>query len=497
MPKSFFSIQGCSPIPSIANAKKIHFCGIAGVAMSQLAAELQRQGFQVSGSDVACYPPADQVLREAGISFHEGYSRTAIPEDVSLVVIGNAISYGNEEVSVVEERNLPYTCFPQALADVLLAHNKHSIVVSGTHGKTTTAAACAFALQQLDLEPGYFVGGVIPQLPTGLAVGAGTFCVFEGDEYDSGFFAKIAKFHFYKPTILIITSLEFDHADIYADLDAVVNEFRRLLSSLAQGTPVIACADYDTIVELSAEFSNLDWVLYGTNENAEIGVSKPHADTVHLTKRTLTAAGTKLQPETTVGKTQLSGMHNALNYAAIVLALQKAKIPVASSFAALANFKGVLRRQQVRFDGNITLVEDFAHHPRAVRETLFAMRERYGARRLIAIFEPRSHTSRKNTFQQDYAASFSSADGVVIQKVLLRALDKPEEVLNTSDLVLEIAGRSGCKFAIELADHQEIKQWCRTELRDGDVVILMSNGSFGGLVSELESELKVRASRSD
>lgn len=482
MPKEYFSISHSSSLDSLEKGEHIHIIGVCGVAMAQLAVLLSEGGFSVSGSDKEFYEPMGSLLRSSPVTLFEGYREENIPSETKLVVIGNAISYGNPEVARVEREGLPYTFFPKILSEVVIGE-RHSIVVTGTHGKSTTTALTATVLEECGAKPSYFIGAQVLGLTTSLRRGEGDVSVCEGDEYDSAFFAKVPKFHFYKPTTLIITSIEFDHADIYPDLDAIKREFRALVKGLPMGGRIICCIDDATVREELEEFRSLtkaEVITYGTSDDAMCRI---------VARREERDAQYVELGDGTILTIPLAGEFSARNSVAVYLATTYLGIASASVVKAIGTFKGLKRRQEVLLDnGRVTLIEDFAHHPTAVRETLKGLGERFSGRRVWAVFEPRSNTSRRKVFQSDYIAAFSSADEVVLCEVVARHNDQGVELLSVSELAESIA--SPKVRARALPNPGAIAELLMSEVREGDVIVIMSNGSFGGLPSTLKERLE-------
>lgn len=447
--------------------------------MAQLAVAMQQMGYQVSGSDKEFYEPMGGVLRRSGVQTFSGYDPNHIPQDVALVVIGNAVTYENPEVRAVESRKLKYTCFPKALQECVIG-DRRSVVVSGTHGKTTTSGMIAFTLSQLKLSPSYFIGGVVLDLPESLYIGSGDFSVVEGDEYDSAFFAKTPKFTFYRPQIWIITSVEFDHADIYPSLTAIEQEFSREAAKLTNGDTIIICTDGDSAKKLAREWtqeSAARIVTYGTNREAQY----------RITNRSLSAGVQSVEVDGVSNfkfEIAIAGAHHALNGLATLLAIKELGIGIDEAAVELARFRGVKRRQEVRVADGPVLIEDFAHHPTAVRETLAALREFYPGRKIWAVFEPRSNTSRLKVFFESYLSAFESADQVVMRKVAIREVDDSSEIMNVEELADKIS-KSGVPTNA-FAEAEEIAKFLIREAQSDDLVVVMSNGSFGGLIELLE-----------
>lgn len=480
-----FSLEKITSLKDLPKDASIHIIGVCGVAMAQIAILLSEQGYKVSGSDKEFYDPMKSLLSRSKIVCHLGYDAKNLSADLDLVVIGNSVTRDNVEVKAAEQLSLAYSLFPQMLYEVVIA-GKHSIVVSGTHGKSTTSAMIAWTLEQLALQPGYFVGGRVRQLSESLHAGDGKFSVVEGDEYDSAFFAKLPKFHFYKPDTLIITSLEFDHADIYSNLDAIRVEFEKLVSNMPPSGTVVLCNDDENLRTFATQWKDSypTLVTYGESADSNVVVSFRNAETSGLIATATRKNGSQFDLSLS-----LTGRYNQKNAIAAVLALEAAGLPLNKAlFNTLAEFKGVDRRQQVWLEQPITLIEDFAHHPTAVKETLLGLREWYPQLRIIAVFEPRSNTSRKKIFQADYVKAFSQqADVVVMKEVESRGGDTAGDMFDVKEVCAEISASGvSAKSFLEIS---EIEAYVTGEAKPGDVVVVMSNGSFGGLIERLSQRL--------
>lgn len=482
MPKEHFSVANSSSLDTLTIGDHIHIIGVCGVAMAQLAILLSHSGFSVSGSDKEFYEPMGSLLRNSKVSLLTGYKEDNIPSQTKLVVIGNAISYGNPEVARVEEQHLPYTFFPKVLSEVVIG-DRHSIVITGTHGKSTTSALAAVVLEECGAKPSYFIGAQVYGLSTSLKRGEGEISVCEGDEYDSAFFAKTPKFHFYKPTTLIITSIEFDHADIYPDLEAIKGEFRRLVENVPPEGKIICCIDDKVVreeLEVYRNISKAEIITYSTSSDAMYSIENRREE--GSSQLIQLRDGTRIS-------LPLAGEFSARNALAVYLATTSLGLNPSAVISALANFQGLRRRQEILLDNEqVTLIEDFAHHPTAVRETLKGLSERYKGRRLWALFEPRSNTSRRRIFQQDYVAAFSSADEIVLCEVAARHNDQGLELLSVAELASAISEAGTHARALTNAD--AIADTVMAESKAGDVIVIMSNGSFGGLPATLKERLE-------
>lgn len=485
MPKSFFTIDKVTSLHSLRQGASIHIIGVSGVAMAQIAVELARKGYQVTGSDKEFYEPMGGLLRASSVGLKHGYEAGNVPTNIDLVVIGNAISYENPEVAVVEEKNLPYTCFPKILEESLIS-GKHSIVVTGTHGKSTTTAMIASTLVKLGTDPSYFIGGVAQDLPKSLHWGTGSYSVVEGDEYDSAFFAKVPKFEFYHPNTCIVNAIEYDHADIYPDLESINREFTKLIIGMPASGTALCCVDFDNTRHLVTE-----WKRSATCKIITFGLDAS-ADVV-LTERKQDGFGQLVQVSSKqfgcfTFSIPVPGAYNAKNALATILAGLVNGLDIKKLQEAVSSFRPVKRRQEVRFNAaGVVLVEDFAHHPTAVNETIAGIREAFPDKKLWAIFEPRSNTSRRKVFQEDYIKAFKEADVAILCDVTARAIDTNVELINVAELSEKI-GATGVESAC-LPNAQAIEEHLMSRLSGNDVILLMSNGSFGGLPQSLENRL--------
>ena len=463
---------------------RIHLIGVCGTAMATLAALLKSRGYQVQGSDQQVYPPMSDFLVAEGIKTFSGYSADNITADIDLVVVGNAISRGNPELETVLERKLRYCSLPEAIRDHFL-WGARSIVLTGTHGKTTTTSLTGWLLTHGGLDPSMLVGGIALNFGSkgsSYQVGKGRDFVIEGDEYDSAFFDKTAKFLKYLPDIAVINNIEFDHADIYADLEAVLVAFRRLVRLVPRNGLLLIGADSPHAKALvPTAVSPVE--TFGLDETATWrGSSIEHRD--GLTRFDVHRDGALFGRF----ESPLLGVHNVRNALAAIAVGTRVGIPQHTLAEGLRQFRGIKRRlETVGVANGVTVLDDFAHHPTAVHETLSALRTGYPGRRLWAVFEPRSASSCRRVFQDDFARAFGAADEVVLAAVFRSTLPEDER-LSAEQLVLDLT-RQG-RHARHIPEIDDIVSTIARERRDGDVVVLMSNGGFGGIHGKLLQALR-------
>lgn len=462
--------------------KNIHVIAACGVGMASLAGMLQEKGFRVTGSDNDVYPPMSTQLEKLGIRLSSPYRAENIPSDADLVVVGNAVSRDNPECVEAVRRGLPLLSMPQALAEYFI-EGRESLVVAGTHGKTTTTSLAAWTLFALGDGPSFLVGGVPKNFPVSYRIGQGPRFVVEGDEYDTAYFDKGPKFLHYRPKTVLLTSIEFDHADIYRDLDHVKDSFRKLARLIPEDGLLVACGDYPDVVEVAGE-ARCPVVFYSA---ADAPPPLPPGAALHRVTDRREEAGAnmfRIDAAGPVFRLRLPGRHNAANAAAVSIALVRAGFAPEKVADAMAGFEGVRRRQEVVGEfGGVLVIDDFAHHPTAVRETVRAVRGRWPGRRVIAVFEPRSNTSRRNVFQKEFAAALAEADAVIVAGVFGATKIPETERMSPEQLAASVQalGREA-SFVSEVDD---IVKRLAEDCRPGDLVLLMSNGGFGGIQQKL------------
>jgi UDP-N-acetylmuramate: L-alanyl-gamma-D-glutamyl-meso-diaminopimelate ligase len=454
--------------------------------MAALAGMLQARGHLVTGSDENVYPPMSTMLASLGISVMQGYHPKHLEPAPDCVIVGNAIPRGNAEVESTLNLKLLYRSQAEVVKEEFIRGRK-SLVVAGTHGKTTTTSIAAWVMDQGGLDPTFLIGGVAQNFGVSFRVTRSDYFIIEGDEYDTAYFDKGPKFMHYLPEIAIVNNIEFDHADIYKDLAAVKLAFRRLMNLVPANGKLIAGWDNPNVREVVASmgqklFTQLE--TFGTSEDASWRISEVDfsGETSNFTVMREGEHWDKFQ-------TSLIGDFNLLNCLAVIIAADAWGISRDVIADALSTFKNVRRRVEVRGEeGGVTVIDDFAHHPTAVRETLRGLRNRYRGRRLIAVFEPRSWSSRLAVFQDEYANAFASSDYVVIASVFdsQKVVEKGAS-LNTAKLIEDISRQS--KPAFVLPDANAIIDHLLPQLREGDVVAIMSNGGFGGIHEKLLAAL--------
>ncbi len=466
-----------------------HLIGICGTAMASLAGMLQARGHHVTGSDQNVYPPMSTMLRDLGINVVEGFKRENLTPSPDCVIVGNAIPRGNPEVEETLRRKLLYRSQAEVVKEEFI-RGRHSLAVAGTHGKTTTTSIAAWVMDQGGLNPSFLIGGVAQNFGSSFRVTQSDYVIVEADEYDTAYFDKGPKFMHYLPELAIVNNIEFDHADIYTDLNAVKLAFRRLMNLVPENGRLIAGWDSPNVRAVVESFGAKLFTqveTFGTSDDARWQVRNADFSGGLSTFDVFREGSLWGQFQT-----PLLGEFNLLNCLAVIIAADSWGVERDQSHGALATFKNVKRRAEVRGEERgVTVIDDFAHHPTAVRETLRALRARYKDRRLIAIFEPRSWSSRLAVFQDDYANAFSAADYVVIASVFdSQKVTEKGRALDTNELIAAISQQG--KPALALSGADEIVTHIMPELREGDVVAIMSNGGFGGIHEKILTALQVR-----
>lgn len=489
----------------------IHISGVCGTGTGSVLSLLKKLGFYVTGSDKAFYPPMGDVVKKTADKVYEGYSVDNLVPRPDLVVIGNALSRGNPEVEYIIEQGIPFTSMPEVFSALLIGDRNecaYSVVVSGTHGKTTTTSLIASILEEAGKKPGYFIGGVPTgavlkgsiELPSSEIPPSDRVVVLEGDEYDSAFFAKYSKFHCYRPDIVVITNIEFDHGDIFEDIDAIKNEFRQLIERLPDDGVVVVCRDahiaFELVQEVSKTKENLRVVSYGRDKSSDVVLRS--RETVPIMEGQGKVPGQKLTisffEDEINFQVPISGEHNALNIAAASIVCAELGVTMSQIADTLRTFSSIKRRQQVIAEKNgIVLIEDFAHHPTEVRVTLEGLRDAYPDKRLIAVFEPRSNTSRRAFFRDEYKNSLSVADIIVLKDMdnatsqVYSGVSSAKPLFEIQELASLLKNENKEVFASK--EIESLFSYIVQTQKSGDLIVVMSNGDFGGIVRMIEAAL--------
>jgi len=475
-----------TPSLALRPGSHVHFLGIAGAAMAPVACMMKERGFHVTGSDTGVYPPASLLLGSLGIRWYEGYSEENLKPAPDLAVIGNALSRGNPEVEYILDERIPYCSMPQLLENYFLPGHA-SIVVAGTHGKTTTTAMLAWIFHAAGRHPDFLVGGVAPNFgDRSYGLGGGEEFIIEGDEYDTAFFDKGPKFLHYHPRELILTSLEYDHADIYPDLASIALQFRRLVNLVPRRGRILLWGESAELRELMVKAfcpvetyglaPDCDWCagdILWHDEATEFRAAYRGSEVARI-------------------RIPAAGRHNVLNALAAAALAYGRGVECEAIKRALATFSGVCRRMEVKGEaGGVLVVEDFAHHPTAIRFTLEATRTRWPGRKIWAAIEPRSNTMRRKIFQDVLPEALSLADAVLFGPVNRAQSLSRDDRLSAEAIAAAVRQRGRIAEAFAAAD--EIAGYLGTHAAPGDLVLIMSNGGFDGLTGKLLETLKSRA----
>ncbi len=460
----------------MSDKRNFHFTGICGTAMGAVAAAMKQRGFTVTGSDANVYPPMSDFLRGQGISIAEGYREENIPQDTDVVIIGNAISRGNPEAEAALDRKLLYHSLPEVMKEFFL-RGKRNFVVSGTHGKTTTSSMLACLLRHAGRDPGFMIGGLPKNLGCGACFTSSEFTVLEGDEYDTAFFDKRSKFLHYLPECVVINNIEFDHADIYNSLDEIKLTFRRLLNIVPRSGMAFINGD---------DSSSLEVATSAPCPITTVGFAESCA--LRITGVTYDPDRSSFLLDGVPYSVRMTGEFNVRNAAMAAAAATFAGLTADEIRAGLEDFDGVARRQELRGEVNgIKVIDDFAHHPTAIKLAVQSLRQGYPDSRLWILFEPRSNTTRRAVFQNELAEALALADFAVV--AALTDLHKiPEnDRLDPAKLSADIARLGGCGFY--LPDVETIVATVKQQAKPGDVIAVLSNGGFGGIHQKLLTAL--------
>ncbi|MBI1821068.1 MAG: UDP-N-acetylmuramate:L-alanyl-gamma-D-glutamyl-meso-diaminopimelate ligase [Nitrospirae bacterium] len=468
----------------VSKAKHIHMVAVCGTGMGSLAGMLKASGYRVTGSDEHIYPPMSAVLKDQGIECRNGFSEKNIDPDVDLVIIGNAVSRSNPEVQAVLSKQLPYLSLPQALSQFFL-QGKKTVVITGTHGKTTTSSLIAWVLEAAGLNPGFMIGGFVKNFKGNYQLGKGPFFVVEGDEYDSAFFDKGPKFLHYRPMYSILTSIEFDHGDIYKDLRHIQQAFHQFIQLIPSEGMLMVSGEDSNIKEILGD-CRCRLETYGLDGTYDWSARK-----IEASKEGLSFDVYYQGSQFGSFVTPLMGHYNLKNSLAVIGLSFHLKLTREDIQKGIETFQGVKRRQEIAGEvDHILVMDDFAHHPTAIKETLSGIKMRYPGRAIWVIFEPRSATSRRNFFQKEFSQSFNLASKVIISHPIGLEKIPPQERLDPAQLVRDI-GLSGTEaFLYQNAD--EIVSRIVPKIQSGDLICVMSSGGFDGIHGKLLKALQNR-----
>lgn len=457
----------------------IYFMGICGTAMASLAVYLRQEGFKVFGSDQNIYPPMSDSLKQADIPI-SAYKKKNVNSSIKLVIVGNVIGKNHKEIKIVRDLKLPCLSLPEFLEQTLLSQTKN-IVVAGTHGKSTSTALMSYVGELTGKNPSFFIGAASENFSSSFRFTASPWFVIEGDEYDTAFFAKRPKFFYYNPFAVLLTGVEFDHGDIYESLDEIVKLFCELIKKIPKTGCLVACA-HNKQLEKIIKNSKAPVITYGIDKG-------DYTITNRCIKNGKQVFDVCYKNESFSCSIPLFGEHNALNALGIFALSRTLSWPVQKILQGLKTFKGVKRR--LDFKGQLKkakIYEDFAHHPTAVKACLSALRERYPDKRLVALFEPRSFTSRLNVFQKSYVKSFAKADVIFIAKAYDTSKIPKEKRFSSKKLVQDLQKKGKQVFYCDSFKNME-KKFIK-ELSKNDIAVFMSSGAFGGLVQGMKYDLK-------
>ena len=459
------------------NVNSVHLIAVCGTAMGALACMLKDLGYQVTGSDNNIYPPMNRFLEEKGVSIMAGFDGSHVSHRPDLVVIGNAVSRENAEVVATGEMALCYCSMPQAV-NRFAASGKRQVLVAGTHGKTTTSAILAWILFSAGREPSFIIGGILPNFASNYRTGNGDCIVIEADEYDTAFFDKGPKFLHYTPDAAILTSVEFDHADIYRDLDHVRDAFARFVTKIRPGSLLVSVDDDPNVSGLTGLVS-CKQLSYGMKADSpwQLGETFIQAP---VTRFQVIKNG----QDYGTFQTRMIGTHNLKNTLAAVAVADYLGVTPEKIAYALDSFAGVRRRQEIRGEKRgVVVMDDFAHHPTAVKETLRAVRSHFSKNRIIAVFEPRTNSSMRRVFQQDYTTVFDPADRICVRKPSMLQKVPEDERFSSEQLVADLKQRG--KDVTHFEDTESIIDDLAESSMDGDVILIMSNGGFDNIHERL------------
>ncbi|HAA55895.1 MAG TPA: hypothetical protein DCE42_14120 [Myxococcales bacterium] len=464
--------------------KHIHFIGVAGTGMGTLAGMLKTSGYRVTGSDQGIYPPMSDQLKAWEIETMTGFDPKHLNPAPDLVIVGNACRPSNPEVQYAVEQGIPCTSMPRAIHDFFLA-DRHSIVIAGTHGKTTTTALTGWLLESAGLKPGVFIGGVSKNFNGSFRLPEGKYFVIEGDEYDSALFDKVPKFIHYAPTYAVLTSVEFDHADIYDNIDQVKAAFLELMKRLTKDGQLWVCNDYPHGLDV-AKTTKAPVTTYAAS-----GMPELRATNIRLSEEHVAFDVYKNERKVANFRSPMFGQYNVANALAAIGVALALDISPEEIQKGLDTFEGIKRRQEIYARvGELIVIDDFAHHPTAIKVTSAAIRERFPNRRIWGIFEPRSNTARRNYFQELLPKSFDASDRVLLGWPFHFDKMEEEERLDIHKVIQDLKDQG--KDAVAFPEVDQIVDYVTAKARPNDVILIMSNGGFGGIHRKITEALATR-----
>ncbi|AZZ36745.1 UDP-N-acetylmuramate:L-alanyl-gamma-D-glutamyl-meso-diaminopimelate ligase [Bdellovibrio sp. qaytius] len=472
-----------SSLKNIKTGSHVHLMGICGTAMASLAGLLKDKGYKVTGSDSNPYPPMSTQLESLGIQIQKPYSKNNLNPKPDFVIVGNVISASNEEAREMVRLEIPYCSLPQAMGEFII-DDRISYVISGTHGKTTTTSLMSWVLDQAGFDPGFLIGGIAKNFSQSFRNPKQNVFVIEGDEYDTAYFDKVPKFIHYRPKNVILTSVEFDHADIYKDFAAVKAAFITLMKLIPENGNFVYWGDDANVCEVATHCKIKNKFSYGFESKNDF-VCKIVEETEGYTKFSIYHNSEKLADFVTT----MTGRYNILNASAVVAQAFANKLPLDGVMKGLSTFAGVKRRQDILGEpGGILVIEDFAHHPTAVKETVLAIQNKYKSRKVFSVFEPRSATSRRKVFQKDYVDAFSEGHEVIIAEAFDQGKISEEDRFSSAELVADLKKKN--KTAHVMASADEIVKYLKETAKPKDVILIMSNGGFDGIYQKLFTALE-------
>ena len=456
-----------------------HFIGICGTAMGSVAAALQNRGYTITGSDQNVYPPMSDFLIKNNINVSVGHDENNIPDKVDLVVIGNAMSRGNVEVESVLNRKIPYTSLPELIKRYFL-QGKRNIVITGTHGKTTTSSIIAHLLDDNGLNPNLMIGGIPLDIGEGGRFTESEFFVIEGDEYDTAFFDKRSKFVHYMPEIVVVNNIEFDHADIFNNIEEIKLSFKRMLNIVPENGIVFVNGDDNDAVEVT-ENCRAPVIKVGANDDCDFKIENLNLESFN----------SSFSIKENSYQLPMDGEFNVRNAAMAIAVSDFLNIDQQNIIESVSKFSGIARRQELRGEEkNVKVIDDFGHHPTAIAATIGALKQRYPDSKIWAIFEPRSNTSRRNLLQSELEDSLSQADGVIISEVPNPEKVPDGELLDVESVIENLSSR-GKEAFIGLSSDDIVNKLIPLT-SSGDTIVVLSNGGFGGIHEKLLKALKVK-----